>query len=116
MQEELDEEYMGLYTPGQMLNDPLYGQISYNSSLSNGFELKLEHNVQLFLLEMKAATGKDIAEYVIRPAKGIPASLVTVIYNPLLIGIYRLRRYPMKMKEWCMRRQQVGKRLPAVLM
>jgi hypothetical protein len=28
MQEELDEEYMGLYTPGQMLNVPLYGQIS----------------------------------------------------------------------------------------
>jgi hypothetical protein len=54
-QEELDEEYMGLYTPGQMLNDPLYGQISYNSSLSNAFKLKLGHNVQLFLIEMKAA-------------------------------------------------------------
>jgi hypothetical protein len=47
-QEELDEEYMGLYTPGQMLNDPLYGQISYNSSLSNAFKLELGHNVQLF--------------------------------------------------------------------
>jgi len=28
MQEELDEDYMGLYAPGQMMNDPLYGQIS----------------------------------------------------------------------------------------
>jgi len=42
-QEELDEEYMGLYAPGQMINDPLYGQISYNSSLSNAFKLKLGH-------------------------------------------------------------------------
>ena len=32
-QEEVDEEYMGLYAPGPMMNDPLYGQISYNSSL-----------------------------------------------------------------------------------
>jgi hypothetical protein len=48
MQEQLDEEYMGLYALGQMMNDPLYGQISYNSSLSNAFKLKLGHNVQLF--------------------------------------------------------------------
>jgi hypothetical protein len=115
-QEELDEEYMGLYTPGQMLNDPLYGQISYNSSLSNAFKLKLGHNVQLFLVEMKAATGKDIAEHVIRPAKVIPASLDMVSYAPLLISILRLRRYQMKMKEWWMRRQQVGKRLTVVIM
>jgi len=27
MQEELDKEYMGLYAPGQMMNDPLYDQI-----------------------------------------------------------------------------------------
>jgi len=56
-QGELEEEYMGLYTLGQMLNDPLSGQISYNSSLSNAFKLKLGHNVQLLLVEMKAATG-----------------------------------------------------------
>jgi len=80
MQEELDEEYMGLYTPGQMMNDPLYGQISCNSSLSNAFKLKLGHDVQLFLVEMKEATGKEIAEHVMRPAKVILASLVTVSY------------------------------------
>jgi len=79
-QEELDEEYMGLYALGQMMNDPLYGQISYNSSLSNAFKLKLGHDVQLFLIEMNAATGKDIAKHVRRPAKVIPASLVTVSY------------------------------------
>jgi len=61
-----------------MRNDPLYGQISYKSSLPNGFKLKLRHNVKLLLLEMKAATGKDIVEHVMKPAKVIPASLVTV--------------------------------------
>jgi hypothetical protein len=79
-QEELDEEYMGLYAPGQTMNDRLSGQISYNSSLSNAFKLKLGHDVKLFLVEMKAATGKDIAEHVIRPVKVIPASLVPVSY------------------------------------
>ena len=43
--------------------------------------------MNLFLKEMKAATGKDIAEHVIRPAKVIPTSLVTVSYAPLLISI-----------------------------
>jgi hypothetical protein len=32
VQEGLDEEYKALYIPRQMLNDPLCGQISYNSS------------------------------------------------------------------------------------
>ena len=71
---------MGLYAPGQTMNDRLSGQISYNSSLSNAFKLKLGHDVKLFLVEMKAATGKDIAEHVIRPVKVIPASLVPVSY------------------------------------
>ena len=77
-QEELDEEYMGLYPPWQMMNDPLYGQISYNSSLSNAFKLKLGQDVKLLWVEMKSATGKDIAKDVIRPAKVIPTDLITV--------------------------------------
>jgi len=79
-QEELDEEYMGLCVPGQMMNDPLYDQISYNSSLSNAFKSKLGHNVNLFLVKMKVATGKDIVEHVMRLAKVIPASLFPVSY------------------------------------
>ena len=114
-QEELDEEYMGLYAPGLMTIDHLYGHLSYNSSLSNPFKLKLGHNLKLFLVEMKVATGKDIAEHGIRPAKVIPASLGTVSYAPLLLSILRLRRDPMQMKEWWMRRQ-VGKRLIVELM
>jgi hypothetical protein len=80
MQEQLDKKYMGLYVPGQMMNDPLYGLISYNSSLSNPFKLKLGHDVQLFLVEIMAATGKEIAEHVIKQAKVILTSLVTVSY------------------------------------
>jgi len=104
MQEESDEEYMELYEPRQMMNDHLSGQISYNSSLSNAFKLKLGHDVKLFLVEMKEATGKDIAEYIIRPVKVIPTSVVPVSYAPLLIRILRLRRELMKMKDWWMRR------------
>jgi hypothetical protein len=80
MPEELDEEYIGLYAPGQVINDPLYGQISFNSSLSNSLKLKLGHDVQLFFVVMKAATGKEIAEHVMRPAQVIPTSLVTISY------------------------------------
>jgi len=87
---------MGLYAPGQTMNDRLSGQISYNSSFSNAFKLKLGHDVKLFLVEMKAATGKDIAEHIIRPVKVIPASLFPVSYAPLLIRILRLQREPMK--------------------
>jgi hypothetical protein len=79
-QEELKEQVMGLYTPGQMMHDPLYGQISYNSSLSNDFKLKLGNNVNLSLVEMKAATRKDIAEHIMRLAKVIPTSLVMISY------------------------------------
>jgi hypothetical protein len=79
-QEELDEEYMVLYALRQMINDPLYSQISYNSCLSNAFKLIQGHDVQLFLVELKAATGKEIAKDVMRPAQVIFASLVMVSY------------------------------------
>jgi len=79
MQDELDQEYMGLYAPGQMMNDCLSGQISCYSSLSNAFKLKLGHDVKLFLVEMKAATGKDIAEHIIRPVKVIPLALFRLV-------------------------------------
>jgi hypothetical protein len=99
-QDELEEDYMGLYTPGSMLNAPLYDQISYNTSLSNAFKLNQGHNVQLLLVEMKAPTGKAIAEHVIGPAKVIPPGLVTISQAPLLISTHRLRRYLMKMNVW----------------
>jgi len=64
---------------------------------------------------MKAATGMDIAEHIIRPAKVIPASRIKGSYAPLLITILRLWRDLMKMKEWWMS-WQVEKRLIIVLM
>jgi hypothetical protein len=44
------------------MNDPLYGQISHNSSVSTAIRLKLGCNMKQFLVEMKAVTEKDIAE------------------------------------------------------
>jgi len=70
-QDKLEEEYMGIYIHGQMINDAIYGQISYNCCLSNVFKLKLEHSVKIFVVEMKRATGKKIAEHIIRPIKVI---------------------------------------------
>jgi hypothetical protein len=64
---------------------------------------------------MKAATGKDIAEHVIRLAKDIPATLIMVSYAPLHIRIVCLPQYPMNMQEWWSR-MQVGKTLTEVLM
>jgi len=61
-----------------MMNVPLNGLISYNSSFSNAFKLKLAHNVKQFVVEMKAATGKEIVEHIMRPAKVILASLFMV--------------------------------------
>jgi hypothetical protein len=98
-----------------MMNVRLAGQISYNSSLSNTSQLKLAHYVRLFLVEMQAATGKDIAEHVFRPVNVITASLVPVIDATLLISILRLGKEPKKMKVWWMRRK-MGNRLIVVIM
>jgi len=71
--------------------------------------------VKLCLVEMQVATGKDIVEHVIRPVQVIPTSLVPVIHTPLPICILRLRREPMTMKVWWMKRH-VGKKLIVVIM
>jgi len=70
--DELEEEYMGIYKHGQIINDPIYALISYNCCLSNAFKSKLGHNVKILVGEMKRAPGKEIAEHVIRPTKIIP--------------------------------------------
>jgi hypothetical protein len=75
-QDELEEEYMGIYKHGQMINDHIYGQILFNCCRSNAFKLNLGHNVKIFVVEMKRATGKEIAEHVIRPTKGIPLAVL----------------------------------------
>jgi hypothetical protein len=74
-QDELEEEYMGIYKHRQMINVPIYGQISYNCCLSNTFKLKLGHNVKIFVVEMMPATGKETTKHVIRPTKVIPRAV-----------------------------------------
>lgn len=73
-QQEWEEEYMGLYRHGHIINDSIYGQMSYNYGLSNAFNWKLGHNVEIIVVEMKRVRGKEIAEHGIRPTKVIPAS------------------------------------------
>ena len=70
-QDESKQEYMGIYKHGQLINDPIYGQISYNCCLSNGFKLKLGHNVKIHVVEMIRATRKETAEHITRPTKVI---------------------------------------------
>ena len=89
-QDEMDNEYMGVYTNGQLIMEPIYGQISYNCCLSNAFKLKLGQNPKNNLIEMMRATGQNIAEHVNRPVKVIPASHVTARCAQLLIIIHRL--------------------------
>jgi len=66
------------------------------------------------LVQMEQATGKEIAKYVIRPAKVIPASRVKARCAQLLIIIHRhwkvLQRVE-KMRE----RRMVGKRMILLL-
>jgi NADPH-dependent 7-cyano-7-deazaguanine reductase QueF-like protein len=54
---ELDGENMGLYTNRQMITDPMYGQNLYNCCLSNGFNLKLGHNLKIFFVETNRPAG-----------------------------------------------------------
>ena len=110
-QDELDEEYMGIYTNRQMIMDPIYGQSSYNCCLSNAFILKLGHNPKVFLVGIKRATGKEIVEHVIGPAKVIPASHVRAGCAQLPIIIRRLWKVLKSVVEERMERRKVGKRM-----
>jgi len=66
-QDRMDKEYIGSYTHGNMIHYPIYGQISFNCCFSNAVKLKLGHNVKIIMVQMMRATGKEMAEHVIRP-------------------------------------------------
>jgi hypothetical protein len=112
---KLVEEYMGLYTNGQMITDPIYGQISFNCCISNSFKLKLGHDRKIFLVEIKRATGKAIAKHVIRPAKVITSSPVKARCAEQLIVIRTLWKVLTRVEDRRERRM-VGKRMILVLM
>ena len=114
-QNAFDPEKMGLYKSQQMMIDCLYCQVSYNCRLSNAFKLQLGHNVKQFWVEMKRATGKQIARNVIWLAKVIPASHVKVRYAHLPIIIHRLWKV-LKRVEERRERRMVGKRMIHELM
>ena len=94
--------------------DPIYGQIAYNYCLSNAFKLKLGHDSKIFLVEMKRATGKEIAEHVIRPATMIPGSRVKGRCAQLLVIILRYWKI-LKRVEERRERRMVGNRMILVL-
>jgi hypothetical protein len=75
-QNELEEEYMLIYKHRKMINNPVYGQISYNCCLSHTFKLNSGHNVKIFVVELMRATGNDTAKLVIRPTKAIPLAVL----------------------------------------
>ena len=117
-QDELEEQNMGINKHGQIINAPIYDQILSNCCLSNDFKLKLGHNVKIFLVEMMRATGKDIAEHVIRLMKVIRASPVKARCEQLLIIIHRLWKVLKRVEEREKRRERrmVGTRMILVLM
>jgi len=89
MQKELDEEYMGLYMSWKLIMDPTYDRIVYDCYLWNTSKLKLGHNAKIFLVKIKRATGKEIAEHMIGPANVIPTIYVTARCAQQLIIIHR---------------------------
>ena len=114
-QHKLKEEYMGSYTNGQMIMDPIYGQISYNCCLSKAFKLKLKHNPKIFLVKIKRPTEKEFAKYVIEPTNVIPTTRVQAQCVQLLTFIHTLRKVLQRVDDgW--KRMMVGKRMILVLM
>jgi hypothetical protein len=67
-QEQLDEEYMVLYAPWEMLNNPVKGLILHNCCFSHTQKLKLGYILTEFWVEKKATTGWDPVKHVIRQA------------------------------------------------
>ena len=117
-QYKLEEEYMGSYTNGQMINDLIYSQILYNCCHSSTFNLKLGHNTQRLLVKIKRATVKEIAEHLIRLTKILLASHVTARCEQPQNIIHRLRKVwkRVEVRGHRMDRRMVGKKMILVLM
>jgi len=101
------------FTPAPMINDPIYGQISYNCCFSNAFMLKVVHNLKIVVVGIMRASWKEIAKHVIGPTKVIPATQVkarcTKLANHLDVDFGRSwRRWTRRgrwewwAREWCL--------------
>jgi hypothetical protein len=107
-QDESDDEYIGLYLDFQMLDDPIYGQISYNCGHSNASKLKLGCNVMILLIEISRAMEKEIAQHVVILATVI--STCCVIPRLLrLLHIMHRHWTNLKLVEEKRERKMVGK-------
>jgi len=91
--DKLDEECTGWYTHGQMMDDAIYGLISYNCWLYNAFRLKLGYNLNIMLVAIRRGTGKEMTEHIVRPAKAIPRSQVKAWHVLLLSWYIDFRRF-----------------------
>jgi len=90
---------MASFTNGQIIIDPIYCQISYKCCHWNSLKLKLGHNPKIFLVEMKIAQAKEIANHVLRPVKVIADSCIKARCAHLLIIIHRLWKVVKRVKE-----------------
>jgi len=114
-QDKSDEECVGVNTHCTMMNDPIYGQISYNCCLWNAFKLKLGQNPKIFLVEMKRATRKVIAKQIIRLLNVILTSRVKARCVQLLFITHWLWKVLNRVKER-RKRRMAGQRMILVLM
>jgi len=73
-----------------MMMDPIFGKISYNCYVGNSFNLELRNSAKIFLVKIKRATGKEIVQHLLRPAKVIPTSCFKASYAQHRISIQRL--------------------------
>jgi len=112
---QIGQRLCGILHTQVNVNYPICGQISFNRSLWYAFTLKLDNNLMVLLLEIQIATGKGIAERVIRPAKAIPASHVEAGHTQLLIVIDRIWNVLRRFDEW-MEESMAGMRTVHVLM
>lgn len=88
-QDELDKEYVGLYSHGEVMNNPIYGQTSYSCCRTNAFKLKLGHDVNKTLGEMMSNTWKEITTHEFSLAMIFPASCVKASHVLLLMQNHR---------------------------
>ena len=101
---------MGLCTNRQMIMNTIYGQISYHYCHSKAFKAKLAHDQEIFYFRIRRATGKEIAERIIKPVNLIPASHVKARCAQLLIITPRLWKDLKRVEERRVR-TMVGKKI-----
>jgi hypothetical protein len=113
--DELDEEYIELYTNGHRITDPIYGQISYNCCLSNAVKLKTGTQYEHMFRRNEVSDREADCQARNEIGRGNPPSRVKARCAQLLFIIYRLWKVLPRVEE-SRERRMVGKRMIFVLM